>query len=33
MKKKVKEGITWDPNGSNGYVQNIIEKGNNVNVQ
>lgn len=25
--KKVKEGITWHPNGSNGYVQNIIEKG------
>lgn len=23
--KKVKEGITWDPNGSNGYVQNVVE--------
>lgn len=23
--KKVKEGITWDANGSNGYVQNVLE--------
>lgn len=23
--KKVKEGITWDANGSNGYVQNVLD--------